>query len=182
MRVLLLALLLVTTACRIEKASSGRPPGQPNEADSLAAIEQDSASHVQVQSALETYYDRFARRDWRALRESFWPGAIVTTRMTPPGETRLRVFAQNVDEFLRRAPDLAGRNVVILERMVHVDIKSYGDMADAWVIHERRWGPSRDSLSTIRGVNAFHLYRHGGQWRIAGLTWTGEIPSRMLRL
>lgn len=176
----LLLFLCVAAGCRIEKASSGRPPGQPNEADSLAAVEQDSASRVQVEAALLTYYDRLQRGDWGAWRGSFWPGAVITTRATPPGESRQRIWVQNVDEFVRRSPETTHRPPVFIGRILHLDVKSYGDLADAWVVFERRTGATRDSLAASRSLDAFHLYRHGGEWRIAGLAFARELPGRSL--
>lgn len=179
----LLAVVLVsalTAGCRIEKASSGRPPGAPTEADSLAAVEQDSATLAQVDGALRDYYEQFSRGDWSAWRGSFWPGAVITTRATPPGESRPRVWVQNLDEFIRRSPDVIGRLPVFSERMLHLDVRSYGDLAEAWVVYERRSGRSRDSLQTHRGVDAFHLYRNSGQWRISSLTYARELPGRSL--
>jgi len=174
------ALLLVATACRIERAESGRPPGPPTPADSLARVEQDSALLAEVDAALRTYYERFSARDWSAFRTSFWPGAVITTRWQPPGERRERVWVQTVDEFVRRAPDGPGRMSVFDEHMLHAHITGYGDLADAWVVYEGRWGPTRDAVRTHRGVDAFHLYRDGGEWRITSLTFAPELPGRPL--
>lgn len=172
-------LLLALPACKIERATSGRLPGPPTEADSLARVELDSALSAQVRFALAAYYRRFSSRDWGAFRQGFWPGAVVTTRWTPPGESRPRVTIQSVDEFIRRASEgPGGRAVIFNERPVHTHVQGYGDLADAWVVYEGRWGRTRDSLTSFRGVDAFHLYRHAGEWRIASLTFTPELPGR----
>jgi hypothetical protein len=167
-------------SCRIEKAPSGRPAGEPTEADSLARVEQDSALQAGVSAALRLYYGRLSDRDWRAFRRSFWPGATIATRWTPPGERRERVWVQTVDEFARRAPQGPGRMAVFGERMLHAHVTGYGDLANAWVIYEGRWGERRDSVRTVRGIDAFTLYRDGGEWRIASLVFTPEVPGRPL--
>jgi hypothetical protein len=180
MRRLLLLAALPALACRIETAASGRPPGPLTEVDSLARVEQDSALTADVEATLRAYYARFSARDWHAFRQSFWPGGTIATRWTPPGERRERVWVQSVDDFARRAADGPGKMAVFGERMMHAHVTGYGDMAEAWVVYEGRWGRSRDSVRTVRGVDAFHLYRLDGEWRIVALTFTPEQPARPL--
>ena len=117
MRRLIPLVLVLAWACEIRRADSGRPPGTPSEADSLAVIEQDSALRTEVVQALRTYYARLSERDWRAVRASFWPSGTITTRWTPPGERQQRVWVQTADEYARRAPDGPGRLAVFSERM-----------------------------------------------------------------
>jgi len=82
------------------------------------------------------------------------------------------------EEFARRAPAGPGRLTVFSARMVHARIVGYGDLADAWVVYEARWGRPRDSVKTTRGIDAFHLYRHGAEWRIVSLASTTEQAGR----
>lgn len=173
---------LILVACRFEQAASGRPPGEPTAADSLAHIEQDSSLTADVQGVLRGYYERMSGRDWRAVRAAFWPGGTVAIKWTPPGDRVPRVSIQSVDEFVRRTAEGPGRMSIFNERMLHAHVTGYGDVADAWVVHEGRWGRSRDSLRVSRGVDAFHLYRDRGTWRIVGLTTTPELSSRPLTL
>lgn len=180
MRRLVLLALIVLTACRIERASSGRPPGELTEADSLAQVEQDSSLAADVQAALRHYYARLTARDWPSLRRTFASSATVTTRGTPPGERTERLWVQTADDFVRRGPEGPGRMAVFNERMLHAHVTGYGDLADAWVVYERRWGPGHDSVRGIRGIGAFHLYRESGVWRIVSLTTTVEVPGRPL--
>lgn len=172
------ALLCLLAACSIETAPSGRPPGPPTAADSLARLEEDSAAHVQVMAALRQYYQRYSARNWRAVRSSFWPGATVAFRQAPPGERSVRVVVSSLDDFIRRqgteAPAVFGA------APVHWHVQSYGDLADAWVIARARSGSTRERVDTTLGVNVFHLVRHDGQWRIAGLALAGELPGRPL--
>ena len=173
---------LLVAACRIETAASGRPPGPPTMADSLARVEADSSLRAGVEGALRLYYARFSDRDWRAFRRSFWPGATITTRWTPPGERGQRVWTQTVEEFVRRAPEGPGRMAVFSERMLHAHVTGYGDLASAWVVYEGRWGTSRDSVRTVRGIDAFTVYRDDGVWRITSLAFTPEQPGRTLEV
>ena len=171
----LLALVLV--ACRLEKAASGRPPGPPNAADSLALVEQDSALDAAVQATLRGYYARLSNKDWRGVQRSFVPGAVITWR---EAGRRDAVRRQSVEDFVRRAPEGPGRLAVFTERLVHAHVSGYGDLAAAWVVFERRSGSGRDSVRVERGIDAFHLFRDGGDWRIASLASTAEQPGRLL--
>ena len=165
-------LLLLLSACKLERAASGRLPGPPTAADSLALVEQDSAISVQVRHALALYYRRRSRGEWEEIRESFWPGAVVTARQAS-GERQPRTVDQLVEEL--RRPGAGAR----IERPVHTHVTGYSDLADAWVVYESR--PAGDSARAVRGVDAFHLYRRGGEWRIAGLISSPEVSGLPLR-
>lgn len=173
------AVLLTLGACRIERAASGRLP-PPSSRDTLAAASADSAAMSAVEQALRSYYARFTARDWLIWSQSFWRGAIITTRWTPPGETDLRVFVNTVEEFVRRAPLGPGRLAVFSEELVRADIRAYSDLAQAWVVYRARFGMTADSVETHYGVDAFQLMFHQGEWRITSLTFTNEIPGQPL--
>jgi hypothetical protein len=182
MRCLLFLALVPLLGCRIEQAASGRPPGEPTAVDSLAQIEQDSTLIAGVQSALRLHYQRYAARDWPAFRRTFWPGATIGMRGTPPSERRERVWLRSVDEFAHRQGEGQGRASGIGERVVHMHVTGYGDVADAWVIAERKTAVRRDSVRMVRGIDAFHLVRDGAEWRIVSLTSTPEDPVHRLVL
>lgn len=177
---LALALLGCGKLVRVERAAFGRPPGARTVADSLAAMERDSAAAAEVQAALRAYYGRFTARDWLMFSQSFWRGAIITTRWTPPGEPAERVYTVTVDEFVRRAPEGPDRLAVFSEEPVRMDVVTYGPLASAWVVYRARFGATRDSVETHYGIDAFHLMQHRGEWRIAGLTFANEAPGRPL--
>lgn len=181
-RACLIAALALLAACRLERAASGRPPGTGTAADSLTAVEQDSAEVVAVETALRTYYRRFTARRWPTWKLSFWPGASVTTDWQPPGEPAVRVVVQSVDDFARRAADGSDRPGSFSVEPVHLDVRAYGPLAVAWVVYRARLGTRRDSVETHYGVDAFHLLKHRGEWRITALTFTTEVPGRPLAI
>ena len=53
-------------------------------------------------------------------------------------------------------------------------------LADAWVTYRAHCGVTRDSVTTHYGIDAIHLVRHRGEWRISGLTFTHEVPGAPL--
>jgi len=180
MRTAPLVALALLAACTVETSQSGRPPGQPTAADSLARVEEESVARVRVTAALRVYYRDFSRRDWPAFRESFWPGAIITTRWTPPGASAPVLETVTVEEFVRRAPQGPDRLAVFSESPVHEHIRSYGDLATAWVIYRARFGETVAQVDTLHGVDAFQFMRHDGQWKIMSLAFTAEQPGRPL--
>lgn len=179
-----LPLALTLTACgkmvRFERAPSGRPPGARTVAESLAAVEQDSAAAAEVREALRAYYARLSARDWLLFSQSFWRGGIITTKWMPPGEPAERVYVQTIDDFIRRAPQGPDRLAVFSEEPVRMDVVTYGSLANAWVVYRARFGATRDSVETHFGIDAFHLMRHRDEWRIASLTFANEVPGRPL--
>lgn len=172
--------LLALAACRIEHAASGRPPGTRTAVDSLDLVERDSATREEVRLALREYYNRMSRRDWRAFAAMFWDRATIATAWTPPGERDERVVLQTVEEFVRAAPAGPGRLAVFSEQPVTIDVHAYGDLAQAWVLYRARFGATRDSVEVHYGIDAFHLLKHDGAWRITGLTFVNESPDRPL--
>lgn len=173
-------LALSLAGCRIEVADSGRPPGARTAVDSLAIVELDSARREEVRRVLRAYYRRLSDRDWREFRQRFWDGATISTKGMAPGERAERVVTQTVDAFVRAAPEGPDRLAVFEERPVSMDIHSYGDLAQAWVVYRARFGVSRDSVTVRHGIHAFHLMRQRGVYRIVSVSSVTETPDRPL--
>jgi hypothetical protein len=159
----LLVLVLVAAACRIERID---PPGG-------RATARDPADSAIV-AALDTYYDRFSRRAWDEFRESFWPQAVIAVRWQPPGVPAPVVAVQPLDTFLARTREGPDRLAVFEERMVHHEIKRYGDLAAVWATFRATFGERGAAAATHYGVDAFQLLEQGGEWRIVALTFTAE--------
>jgi hypothetical protein len=173
-------LALNLAGCRIEVADSGRPPGARTAVDSLAIVEQDSARREEVRRVLRAYYRRFSDRDWREFRQSFWDGATITAKYLPRGERTERVVTQTVEAYVRAVPEGPDRLAVFEERPVSMDIHLYGDLAQAWVVYRARIGATRDSVTAHHGIDAFHLMRQRGVYRIVSVSSVTETPDRPL--
>ena len=156
--------LLTLAACRIERI---QPP--PGRATAVAA-----PTDTEVVAALERYYDRFSRRAWREFRQSFWPTATIATRWQAPGDTAPRVHVQTLDQFLAATRDGPDRLAVFEERMVHHEVRRYGDLATAWVTFRATFGMPDSAPATHYGVDAFVLLQEGRDWRILSLGFTPE--------
>jgi hypothetical protein len=165
--------LLPAAACRIERAPSGRP-------GAAAVAPDDSAAIDDVLVALRQYYARLTSRDVKALSRSFWPRATVTSIMRTWHDTTERVRPVPIEEVIRGGPLAPECPASLSDEMQSAAVTTYGPLADAWVIYRARCGVSRDSTATHYGVDAFHLMRRGGEWRIAGLAFTHEVAGRPL--
>ena len=175
-----LVLGLALAGCRIEHAASGRPTGVRSAADSITRALDDSAASDAPRRALRAFYQRLSRRDWAQVTDAFWRGAVVTGRFVPAGSRDPRLSVSSVDEFVRLSRQVEGRKAVYAIDPVSMDVHAYGDVAEGWVVFRARSGTKRDAVTTSYGVDAFHLIRHEGVWRITSLTWTVEDPDRPL--
>ena len=164
-----LALVLVFSACRIERSSSGRPGGG-------YAPEPDSLASVEVYNALRGYYAALTSRDWRLVGTHFWPRATITTIRVPPGDTAGQVHTLSIEEFVAGAGRV--RAAVFSTEPVRASIVTYGDLSDAWVTYRARVGPTPGAVAVHHGIDAFHLMRREGRWRIAGLAFQNEVPGQ----
>jgi len=166
---LALAATAALTACRIERAPSGRPGGS-------YAPEPDSLASVEVYNALRGYYAALTSRDLRLVGTHFWPRATITTIRVLPGDTAERVHTLSIEEFVAGAGRVRG--AVFSSEPVRASIVTYGDLADAWVTYRTRVGPTPDAVAVHHGIDAFHLMRYEGRWRIAGLALQDEVPGQ----
>jgi hypothetical protein len=166
---LALAATAALAACRFERAPSGRPEGG-------YAPEPDSLASVEVYNALRGYYAALTSRDWRLLGTHFWPRATITTIRVPPGDTAERVHTLSIEEFVAGAGSV--RAAVFSTEPVRASIVTYGDLADAWVTYRARVGAAPGAVAAHHGIDAFHLMRREGRWRIAGLAFQNEVPGR----
>ncbi len=172
---LLAALAAAVGACSIERAPSGRPAGV------VAAPPSDSAATAEVYAALRLYYSRVTARRWKEVATSFWPRAAITAVMTSgPATAPARMQTVTVEQALRRASARKDCPVSFSDEIARVTVVAYGPRADAWVTYRMRCGVRRDSLTTHYGIDALHLVKHDGEWRIAGLIFTNERAGEPL--
>lgn len=164
-----LALAVTFTACRLERAPSGRPGGG-------YAVEPDSATSAEVYAALRGYYAALTARDWKLLGGYFLPRGTITDLRRVPGDSVALPRTIGIEEFVARA----GRAHVasFADEPLHASIVTYGPLADAWVTYRARLGVTKDSVVTRLGIDAFHLLKLGGRWRIAGLAFQNEVPGQ----
>ncbi len=170
----LVAALAVAAACRIERAPSGRPGG------ALAAAQPESLAVAEVTAAVKLFYRRLTVRDWNALTRSFWPRATVTLIMRPPSGGPEAVQVIPIEDVVAQSRARPMCPASMDDQMVRAAVTTYGPLADAWVTYRLWCGVRRGAVTTHYGVDAFHLLKHRGEWRITGLTFQSELPGQPL--
>ncbi len=173
----LVGALAIAAGCRIEHAPAGRPGG------ALAATPPESLATAEVTAAVKLFYRQLTARDWTGLMRSFWPRATVTVIMRPLGGGPEAVHVIPIEELVAQSRARPMCPVSIDDRMVRAAVTTYGPLADAWVTFRLGCGVRRGkgtAVMTHYGIDAFHLLRHGGEWRIAALTYQAELPDEPL--
>ncbi len=150
---IVLASLLTLAACTA--TPSGRPP-PPD-----------------LRAAVEAYYRDLSARDWTAFAQHFHPGAVLSTRWTPPGADAPTVMMSSVSEFVAQAHLGPDSQPVFEEWPTGVDVRRQGDLATTWVRYGARFG-SPGALQSWTGVDAITWILHDGRWRISSLAWAGD--------
>jgi len=163
-----LALVLVLSACRLDRAPSGRPGGG-------YAPEPDSLASAEVYAAIRGYYAALTSRDWRLFGSHFWPRATITTVRALPDDTVPRVQILTIEEFVAGAGKAQAE--VFADEALRATIVTYGALADAWVTSRARVGAGAGTVVNRYGIDAFHLMKLGGQWRIVSLAFQNEVPG-----
>lgn len=164
--------LVALISCRIEHAPTGRPGGAVAAADSLAS--------AQVVAALRQYYARLTAREWGLLGQCFWSRASITTVMRRSSAGAEELQTVTIEEAIKRAPGMKNCPISFSDEIARANVVTYGPLADAWVTYRARCGVVRDSVTTHYGIDAFHLMKHDGEWRIASLTFTSEVAGQPL--
>lgn len=137
---------------------------------STAALAPEAARHA-ILDEIGQYYDDFSARDWEAFASHFWPGATLSTVWQPPGEEAPRVVVTTLEDFVEQAPHGPGSREIFEERLLDAEVLSYGNLAHVWASYEARFGDPGDIVSW-RGIDAFTLMNHGGEWKIVSLSYT----------
>jgi hypothetical protein len=163
-----LALVVALAACRLERAPSGRPGGG-------YALEPDSAASAEVYAAIRGYYAALTSRDWRLLGSHFWPRATITTVRVAAGDSVASVQTVTIEEFVADAGEVQA--AVFADEALRANIVTYGALADAWVTYHARVGATAQTVVSRYGIDAFHLMKLGGQWRIVSLAFQNEVPG-----
>ncbi|NNF39356.1 MAG: hypothetical protein HKN71_11865 [Gemmatimonadetes bacterium] len=121
-------------------------------------------------------------RDWAAVRDLFDPDALLHSELTLPDGSH-QSGTWSVHEFCETAAE-EYRQSGFWEREVACRAECFGDIAQVWSTYESRVG-SPASAPAGRGVNAVHLLRRKGTWRIVSVIFqlergTDGIPSAYL--
>ena len=118
-----------------------------------------------VLGAVQQFFDVLATRDVAAARELFLPEARFVVASESAGKRA--VAGRSVTEFLE---GLAKGKEKLLERMWAPEVRIRGGIAAVWTEYDFH----RDGRFSHCGVDAFHLVKTEGGWKIAGAMYTVE--------
>jgi len=110
-------------------------------------------------------------RRWDEVRSLFLPDAVLRSELTLPDGSH-QSGTWSVDEFCAAA-EAEYEEAGFWEREVAARIECFENIAQVWTTYESRIG-SPDSDPVNRGVNAVHLLRQEGEWRIASIVFQSE--------
>lgn len=116
----------------------------------------------QIVGAAETLFDAMERKDADAVRDVFLPEArLVAVASGPQGTaTTWTTVEEFVDAIVLRNEDL-------LERLWNPTVRVDGEIATLWVDYDFHL----DRRFSHCGVDAFHMVRMSGEWKIAHITY-----------
>ena len=79
----------------------------------------------------------------------------------------------SVPDFVAQAPEGPGSREIFEERMVSASIQVSGNVAQAWVRYDARFGDP-GQVAEWSGIDAFTLIRHRGEWRFTSLAYVAD--------
>lgn len=139
---------------------------------------EDERDATAVIGVMNRCYQALSAHDFMALRECFWPQALITTYWKRSAEAAgPEVYAQYLEEFIVNSQKSLSHFSAFSERSLSHEIKLYDNIAQVWSVYELTFATIEGKSATWRGVDMFHFMRHNGEWRIVALTFAKEIPS-----
>jgi hypothetical protein len=128
-----------------------------------------SPAHAAVVGVANVLFAAMEARDTSTLRSVFLPDARLVVVRVRDGMDPV-IQSRGVTEFIvsvAQSPD------VLRERMWNPQVEVDGDFASLWAPYEFH----QAERLTHCGVDAFHLARLGGEWKIAALSYTVQTSS-----
>ena len=115
-----------------------------------------------VQDLVQSLFDYLAERDGEQMKTLFWPGAmLVSDRETEDGRSQDFLLAEEW------ADGLADGSDRIYEESSNPTIRIDDNIASVWTPYTVTVGDDKAD-----GVEAFHLVKKDGEWRIISLVYT----------
>lgn len=122
----------------------------------------------QIVGAAEALFGAMERKDETAIRDVMLPNARLVA--VSSSELGTSTTWTNVDEFVDA---IIHRNEDLLERLWNPDVRIDGEIATLWVDYDFH----RDGQFSHCGVDAFHMVRTGGGWKIAHITYNRRLEG-----
>lgn len=164
-RFLIIVLGICTFSCTVKKEG-------PEDTTS-AVPSSDTTQRMAIENLLLQYYTDMTNRDWPRYRDHFWAHGTITTTWQQPGDSTATVDVTTIDDFIKETPNGPDSKPIFEERMNSSEVKIKGNIAEAWVKYEAKFG-TKDSLMQWTGTDVFTLLRHNGTWKIVSLVFESD--------
>lgn len=120
--------------------------------------------------------------DWERFRSLHLPSAVLVPNTEQTGGTSRVLTVQGFIDWIGQ-PDGGDGDRGFAEEQVHIDLDTYGDIAQAMSTYQKHFWEDERILG--RGINSFNLVRIDGRWWIASIAWdeengAGSIPHEYL--
>ncbi|GGH70044.1 nuclear transport factor 2 family protein [Phaeocystidibacter marisrubri] len=105
--------------------------------------------------------------DWDAFRSLFTDDAELATIHLPPNAESPQLFRLTIGDFIERMGRVYESRTFIEKSIAH-EVHMVKNIAQVWQTYVT-YGENGEELS--RGVNAYHLMKIDGNWKISSLMW-----------
>lgn len=135
---------------------------------SCVQTKQNDVADIEV--FLEDYYRIMSDRDWVKYKAFFIDNASLTTIWQTESDSVPGIFSVSIDEFIDQTPQGPDSQPIFEERMISHEISVKGNLAQAWVKYEAKFGTD-ENLMQWKGYDQFSLIRFKGEWRIVSIVY-----------
>ena len=135
---------------------------------SCVKTKQNDVADIEV--FLEDYYRIMSDRDWVKYKTFFIDNASLTTIWQTESDSVPGIFSVSIDEFIDQTPQGPDSQPIFEERMISHEISAKGNLAQAWVKYEAKFGTD-ENLMRWKGYDQFSLIRFKGEWRIVSIVY-----------
>lgn len=140
----------------------------PNQEEAPTNKEQEA-----IESLLQSYYEVMSERDWPRYQQFFSEKATLTTIWQKEAASTPQIHTNTITEFLAQTREGPDSQPIFEEKMTHAEIQIKGNLAQAWVNYEAKFGSS-DNLMHWKGLDLFSFMRFKQEWKIVSLVFESE--------
>jgi len=138
-----------------------------------------SSEEGAIRNVTADYVAALSGADRAVLERVFLPKATITGMWTDP-QKGVQLETLSVPDFLAWLEGVQQRFEYMHFSVVKSEVRQYKDMAHVRLVLEVREKEKGKPEEVLHSLDQLHLFRHNGQWRIAGLAWTMEAPDAPL--
>lgn len=140
-------------------------------------VQVENDRHQQEQENIEetllSYYQIMSERDWPSYKRFFSEEATLTTIWPTEDSNTPQIHTNTITEFLAQTGEGPDSQPIFEEKMTKAEINIRGNLAQAWVNYEAKFG-SKDSLLEWTGIDLFSFIKHNEEWKIVSLVFESE--------